>query len=94
MEYYNLDDERALVSPISDEITYVSWQAYDLIVIDFQIRFKKHHVTDSDCLLRGGVQARKFRKHVPPIGPTLWLGLEVPDPLAPLWRPRPFSRQK
>ena len=44
-------------------------------------------------------QARKFRKHVfeitvdpkgPPIEPTFWLGLEVPDPLAPPWRPRPF----
>ena len=30
----------------------------------------------------------------PPIGPTFWSDLEVPDPLAPPWRPRPFSRQK
>ena len=50
-----------------------------------------------------GVLALNFRKlfseitvhlKVPPDEPIFWSGLEAQDPLAPAWRPCPFSRQK
>ena len=53
--------------------------------------------------LRGGVQGKKLLEHDfeitggpngPHRGRTFWASFEASDPKAPVWRPRPFSRQK